>query len=92
MNGGDPNWGRIICAVGSSAARVNPGKLTCKLDRLTVFRNGQPAKFDAKQASRIVSQAEHTITVDLGVGQAGDFCYGVDLSRDYVTINADYHT
>jgi N-acetylglutamate synthase/N-acetylornithine aminotransferase len=39
-----------------------------------------------------VSQTEHTITVDLGVGKASDFCYGVDLSREYVTINADYHT
>jgi glutamate N-acetyltransferase/amino-acid N-acetyltransferase len=92
VNGGDPNWGRIICAVGSSRARVNPDKLTCKLDKLTVFRNGQPARFDVKQASRIVSQTEHTITVDLGVGKASDFCYGVDLSREYVTINADYHT
>lgn len=92
VNGGDPNWGRIICAVGSSKAKVNPAKLTCKLDKLTVFRNGQPAKFDTKQASQIVSQTEHTISVDLGVGKATDFCYGVDLSRDYVTINADYHT
>ncbi|MCP4455729.1 MAG: bifunctional glutamate N-acetyltransferase/amino-acid acetyltransferase ArgJ [Planctomycetes bacterium] len=92
VNGGDPNWGRIICAVGSSKARVNPDKLTCKLDNLTVFRNGQPARFDVKQASRIVSQSEHTITVNLGVGKASDFCYGVELSREYVTINADYHT
>ena len=92
VNGGDPNWGRIICAVGSSKARVNPDKLTCKLDRLTVFRNGQPARFDVRQASQIVSRPEHTITVDLGVGGATDFCYGVDLSREYVTINADYHT
>ncbi len=92
VNGGDPNWGRIVCAVGSSEARVNPDKLTCKLDRLTVFRNGQPVKFDVKQASQIVSKSEHTITVNLGMGKASDFCYGVDLSRDYVTINADYHT
>ncbi len=92
VNGGDPNWGRIICAVGSSRARVNPDKLTCRLDGLTVFRNGQPARFDAKQANRIVSQPEHTITVNLGMGKATDFCYGVDLSREYVTINADYHT
>jgi glutamate N-acetyltransferase/amino-acid N-acetyltransferase len=92
VNGGDPNWGRIICAVGSSKARLNPDKLTCRLDGLTVFRNGQPAKFNAKQASQIVSRSEHTITVNLGAGKATDFCYGVDLSREYVTINADYHT
>jgi len=92
VNGGDPNWGRIICAVGSSKARLNPDKLTCKLDRLTVFRHGQPVKCDVKQASQIVSKSEHTITVNLGMGKATDFCYGVDLTRDYVTINADYHT
>jgi glutamate N-acetyltransferase/amino-acid N-acetyltransferase len=92
INGGDPNWGRIICAVGSAGVRLNPDKLSCKLDDITVFKNGAPGKFDAKKASKIVSQTEHTITVDLGAGKAGDFCYGCDLSKEYVKINADYHT
>ncbi len=92
VHGGDPNWGRIICAVGSTDVKLNPAKLTCKLDKLTVFRNGTPCTFDHKQASRIVSQKHHTITVDLGAGKQADYCYGVDLSKEYVTINADYHT
>ncbi len=92
VHGGDPNWGRIICAVGSASVRLNPDKLTCKLGPVTVFRNGTPSKFDAKGASRVVSQTEHTIIVDLGAGQASDFCYGCDLSAEYVRINADYHT
>ncbi len=92
VNGGDPNWGRIICAVGSSGVALNPGRLSCKLDNLYVFRNGTPTNFDPKAAARIVSQQEHTITVDLGVGRAGDFYYGCDLSAEYVRINADYHT
>jgi glutamate N-acetyltransferase/amino-acid N-acetyltransferase len=92
VNGGDPNWGRIICAVGSTDAKLDPAKLTCKLDDLTVFRKGVPAKFDVKRASRIVSQSCHTIEIDLGVGKHSDFCYGVELSRGYVRINADYHT
>ncbi len=92
VNGGDPNWGRIICAVGSSGVKLNPKMLACKLDGLFVFRNGAPTHFDRKKASRIVSQPEHTITVDLGVGKHSDFCYGCDLSKGYVTINADYHT
>ena len=92
VNGGDPNWGRIICAVGSSGVRLNAGKLSCKLDNLTVFKNGRPRKFDAKKASRIISRPEHTITVDLGVGKGADFCRGCDLSIEYVAINADYHT
>ena len=92
VNGGDPNWGRIICAVGSAGVKLNPNKLTCKLGNITVFNNGAPRKFDAKKASRVVSQTEHTITVDLGAGKASDFCYGCDLSSKYVRINADYHT
>ncbi len=92
VRGGDPNWGRIVCAVGSSGVRSNPSKLSCKLGDITVCKNGTAKKFNDKKASRIVSQAEHTITVDLGVGKSSDFCYGCDLSAEYVKINADYHT
>ena len=92
VHGGDPNWGRIICAAGSSGAALNPNRLSCKLDDLYVFRRGAPTSFDQKKAARIVSQREHTITVDLGIGRFSDFCYGCDLSAEYVRINADYHT
>jgi glutamate N-acetyltransferase/amino-acid N-acetyltransferase len=92
VHGGDPNWGRIICAVGSSGIKLNPNKLSCKLDKITVFKDGVPRKFDAKKAGKVLSKTEHTITVDLGVGFSSDFCYGCDLSKRYVSINADYHT
>jgi glutamate N-acetyltransferase/amino-acid N-acetyltransferase len=92
VHGGDPNWGRIICAVGSARVRLNPDKLSCKLDDLYVFRKGTPTNFDPREAARIVSQREHTITIDLGVGRLSDFYYGCDLSAEYVRINADYHT
>jgi glutamate N-acetyltransferase/amino-acid N-acetyltransferase len=92
VHGGDPNWGRIICAVGSSGVKLNPQKVSCKLDDLAVFKNGSPTNFDRKKASKIVSQVSHTITVDLGAGKYSDFCVGCDLSKGYVTINADYHT
>jgi len=92
VNGGDPNWGRIICAVGSASVKLNPNKLSCKLGPITVFKNGAPRKFDAKKASKVVSQSEHTVTVNLGAGKADDFCYGCDLSAEYVRINADYRT
>jgi len=92
VNGGDPNWGRIICAVGSVGVKLNPEKLSCKIGSLAVFKNGAPTKFDAEKAAKIISQTEHTITVDLGAGRCTDFCYGCDLSKEYVAINADYHT
>ena len=83
---------RVICAVGSVGVKLNPDKLSCKLDEITVFRNGAPQKFDARKAGKVVSQRAHTITVDLGAGKASDFCYGCDLSAEYVRINADYTT
>jgi glutamate N-acetyltransferase/amino-acid N-acetyltransferase len=92
VRGADPNWGRIICAVGSAGVKLNPNKLSCKLGDITVFKNGAPKKFDVKKASRVISKKEHTITVDLGAGVCSDFCYGCDLSKEYVAINADYHT
>ncbi|MHC4156150.1 MAG: bifunctional glutamate N-acetyltransferase/amino-acid acetyltransferase ArgJ [Planctomycetota bacterium] len=92
IHGGDPNWGRIICAVGSVGVKLNPGRLSCKLGQITVFKNGSPTKFDRKKASKVISQTEHIITIDLGVGKCTDFCYGCDLSKEYVAINADYHT
>ena len=92
VHGSDPNWGRIICAVGSCGVKLDPNKLSCKIGDTFVFRNGKPTNFDPKAVSAIIARKEHTITVDLGVGKYHDFCYGCDLSRDYITINADYHT
>jgi glutamate N-acetyltransferase/amino-acid N-acetyltransferase len=92
IHGGDPNWGRIICAVGSCGVKLNPNKLSCTIGGIAVFRNGRPMKFSPKKVSKIISRKEHTITVNLGAGKCSDFCYGCDLSKGYVTINADYHT
>ncbi|MHC5059661.1 MAG: bifunctional glutamate N-acetyltransferase/amino-acid acetyltransferase ArgJ [Planctomycetota bacterium] len=92
VHGADPNWGRIICAVGSCGVKLNQNKMTCKIGDITVFKGGQPAKFDPTKASKVISKPHHTITINLGAGKYSDFCYGCELSRDYVTINADYHT
>lgn len=92
IHGGDPNWGRIICAVGSCGIKLDPAKLSCKIGDIYVFKHGKPADFSAKEVSAIIRRKEHTITVDVGIGKYNDFCYGCDLSKDYVTINADYHT
>jgi len=92
VHGADPNWGRIICAVGSCGVKLNPDKMSCKIGDTTVFKNGRPTKFDLRKASKVISQTEHTITINLGAGNSTDFCYGCDLSKEYVSINADYHT
>ncbi|MCK5565281.1 MAG: bifunctional glutamate N-acetyltransferase/amino-acid acetyltransferase ArgJ [Planctomycetes bacterium] len=92
IHGADPNWGRIICAVGSCGVKLNLDKLSCKIGDISVFKQGIPVKFNAKKASKIIKAKHHTITVALGVGKDTDFCYGCDLTKGYITINADYHT
>lgn len=92
VHGADPNWGRIVCAVGSCGVKLNEKKLGCKIGGILVFKNGKPVKFDGRRVSKIISAKEHTITINLGVGKAEGFYYGCDLGREYVTINADYHT
>ncbi|MHC4552067.1 MAG: bifunctional glutamate N-acetyltransferase/amino-acid acetyltransferase ArgJ [Planctomycetota bacterium] len=92
VHGADPNWGRIVCAVGSCGVKLNPARICCKIGDIFVFRNGKPTNFDAKEVSKIIARKEHEIMVDLNVGKYQDFCYGCDLSREYVHINADYHT
>lgn len=92
VHGADPNWGRIICATGSCGVRLNPDRLSCKIGNVSVFSKGRPVKFNSNKVSKIIAQREHTISINLGAGKFSDFCYGCDLSAEYVKINADYHT
>ena len=85
VNGADPNWGRIICAVGSAGVKLNLDKLSCKLGDITVFRNGRGINFDPKRASKIVGSKQHTITVNIGVGKYSDFLLFIPFgSRFYL--------
>jgi len=90
--GNDPNWGRIISAIGYSGAKFHNQKLKCTIAGTCVFRNGQPCLFDPASLSTKMKAKKWSVDVDLGCGSHQDFCYTCDLSREYVTINADYHT
>ncbi len=92
FHGADPNWGRIVSAVGFSGARFREEKLTCKIAGTAVYRNGRPVRFDARALSKKMKDKSWIVELDLGVGKHEDFCYTCDLSEEYVTINADYHT
>ena len=92
FNGADPNWGRIISAVGYSGAKFKSEGLTCKIAGTMVYRKGRPCAFDARQLHRKMRGKSWEVEVDLAAGKYSDFCYTCDLSREYVHINADYHT
>jgi glutamate N-acetyltransferase/amino-acid N-acetyltransferase len=92
MHGNDPNWGRIVSAAGFSGAEFDPGKCTLTLQGTAVFRNGQPVPFDDAKVSESLRAKEVVAELSCRLGKAEATCWTCDLSKDYVTINADYHT
>ena len=92
MHGNDPNWGRIVSAAGFSGAEFDPGKCTLTLQGTVVFRNGQPVPFDDATASESLKAKDVTAELTCRMGKGEATCWTCDLSKDYVTINADYHT
>jgi glutamate N-acetyltransferase/amino-acid N-acetyltransferase len=92
MNGNDPNWGRIVSAAGYAGVPFNPDKAVLKLQGTTVFRKGQPVKFDAAKVSQSLGQPEVRVELACNAGSKEATVWTCDLSKEYVTINADYHT
>jgi len=91
--GQDPNWGRIIAAVGSSGVPFNPNKIKILLNDSVLFNNGMPEKSSLKSNLRKKMQSKNIfICIDLKSGIYSDEVYTCDLSYDYVRINAEYTT
>jgi glutamate N-acetyltransferase/amino-acid N-acetyltransferase len=93
IHGGDPNWGRFVSAAGYSGAAMDVEKSSCKVGGIAVFKNGRPADADLQKVEAVMKEKDLLIAVDLGF--KSDFSHRVytcDLSREYITINADYHT
>ncbi|MBN1128051.1 MAG: bifunctional glutamate N-acetyltransferase/amino-acid acetyltransferase ArgJ [Chitinispirillaceae bacterium] len=90
--GNNPNWGRIACAVGYSGTAFSREKMSISICGVTVFRNLQPAPFDEKKVSKLLSQKVVAIDINLGCGEKSAVAHTCDFSYDYVKINAEYHT
>ena len=90
----DPNWGRILAAIGyAGVTNLDVEKIQVWLDDVQICKDGgAAADYTEEAGARVMSQAEITIRVDLGQGQAKDTVYTCDLSYDYVKINADYRS
>jgi glutamate N-acetyltransferase/amino-acid N-acetyltransferase len=92
MHGNDPNWGRIVSAAGMCGAEFDPDRSLLKLQGTTVFRRGTPLAFDAAALSAEMHAKEVRVRLQCGLGKASAKVWTCDLSREYITINADYHT
>ncbi|WP_416150533.1 bifunctional glutamate N-acetyltransferase/amino-acid acetyltransferase ArgJ [Salipaludibacillus sp. HK11] len=90
--GADPNWGRIICAVGYSDQPVDPDKVSVSLGTISVVKNGLPVDFDEEEGTNYLSNEHVNIHIDLQDGDSEATAWGCDLTYDYVKINASYRT
>jgi glutamate N-acetyltransferase/amino-acid N-acetyltransferase len=92
MNGNDPNWGRIISAAGYADAKFEAAKAHLTLQGATVFSRGRPVEFERESLSAALTFHEVNVELTCNLGTHEAVCWTCDLSHEYVTINADYHT
>lgn len=93
MFGNDPNWGRIMCAIGNAGANFKENKVGITLQKKLIVKNGIEIKnFDKKKVSNSLKTGKVTIGINLKTGKEQAAAYGCDMSYDYVHINADYLT
>ena len=91
--GEDPNWGRVVMAVGKSGEAANRDKLTIWFGPHCVARNGERAEeYDEKTAAAYMKNSDILIRIDAGVGNAAATVWTCDLTHAYISINADYRS
>jgi glutamate N-acetyltransferase / amino-acid N-acetyltransferase len=92
LHGGDPNWGRILAAVGRSGVPVDVDRIDIHLGGVWVAEGGRARAYDEGAAHRAVTEDPVRIRVDLHAGEATGWIWTCDLTRAYVDINAHYRS
>lgn len=93
MFGNDPNWGRIISAIGNSDAHFKEDKINILIQNKLIVENGVEVKdFNIEEISKLLKNDNVKVIVDLKIGNGEATAYGCDMSYDYVQINSQYHT
>jgi glutamate N-acetyltransferase/amino-acid N-acetyltransferase len=92
IHGNDPNWGRIVSAAGYAGVPFEPDRAVLTLAGTVVFRLGRPAAFDAEKLSAALNAKEVRADLNCRMGKGNATVWTCDLSREYIRINADYHT
>lgn len=90
--GADPNWGRVICAVGYAGVPMNPEDVVVKFGDIPVYAHGVGAEYDAEALAKVMEQHDITISIDMGQGEEEATVWTCDFSYEYVKINGEYHT
>lgn len=92
VRGNDPNWGRVLAALGRSGAAIDERKITMHLNTICTMDDGVPIPFYKEAAVAAMSEPEVTIHVTLGIGKHKATAWGCDLTEEYVRINSAYTT
>lgn len=96
MFGADANWGRVLCAIGYSGAKVDVGTIGVSFasaaGEIEVCRGGAGVDFSEEKAKEILLCPEIQVNITLGMGEESATAWGCDLTYDYVKINGDYRT
>ncbi len=87
--GGDPNWGRVAASAGSSGVDIKQNRLNIYFGKIMVMKNGAGT---GRSLAGIFKKKEITITIDLGQGSALSKIWTCDLTKEYISINAEYGT
>lgn len=90
--GADPNWGRILAAIGYSGTKISPQRINIYLGDQQICRHGAACAFDAARAHRYMSEPAYDIRITLGAGSAHLDFLSCDLTEEYVRFNAEYST
>ena len=91
--GSDPNWGRLVAAIGYSGAEIDPDRIDIWFGDLAICRDGgRAAEFDEAAAHAYIRQREFSIRIQLHQGTGQCVFWTTDLTHEYVHINADYST
>lgn len=98
--GGDPNWGRIVSAIGYSGCELDPDIVTISIaddvDDVDLVKKGEILAFDdtpyLERAEKIMQSKNVTVNIDMYLGEGEATAWGCDLTYDYVKINAEYTT
>ncbi len=91
--GEDPNWGRIIMAIGKSNVNLKPDKLTIKFGNITIIENGKLSNsYSETEAAHYMKGEKIDLLINLNLGKKEFTSYTMDLTKKYIEINSDYRT
>jgi glutamate N-acetyltransferase/amino-acid N-acetyltransferase len=88
--GGDPNWGRVMAALGASGAEMNPDRISISLGETQIVRGGVATDYQQADAKRAVMGVEVLVSADLGAGSHEATAWGCDLTHGYIDENTTY--